>query len=137
MTSILVEEKKWISEERFLHALNFCMFLPGPEAQQLAIYIGWLMHRTFGGLIAGVLFVFPGFVSILGLSIVYACYEESIIVKALFFGLKPAVMAIVIDAVLRIGKRVLKNGTMVTLDVPPVGEHRCLRVISWCDSVLQ
>jgi len=115
MHRIVVDEKKWISEERFLHALNYCMLLPGPEAQQLAIYIGWLMHRTLGGLMAGVLFVLPGFVSILALSIVYACYEEASIVQALFFGLKPAVMAIVIEAVLRIGKRVLKNSTMVTL----------------------
>ena len=115
MHRIVVEEKKWISEERFLHALNYCMLLPGPEAQQLAIYIGWLMHRTLGGLIAGVLFVLPGFVSILALSIIYACYEESSMVQALFFGLKPAVMAVVIEAVLRIGKRVLKNNTMVTL----------------------
>jgi chromate transporter len=113
MHRIIVDEKKWIREERFLHALNYCMLLPGPEAQQLAIYIGWLMHRTIGGLMAGVLFVLPGFVSILALSIVYACYEDSSFVQALFFGLKPAVMAIVIQAVFRIGKRVLKNRTMV------------------------
>lgn len=117
MHRIIVDEKKWISEERFLHALNYCMLLPGPEAQQLATYIGWLMHRTLGGLMAGVLFVLPGFVSILALSIVYACYEDSSFVQALFFGLKPAVMAIVMEAVLRIGKRVLKNSTMVTLAV--------------------
>ena len=115
MHRIIVDEKKWISEERFLHALNYCMLLPGPEAQQLATYIGWLMHRTRGGLIAGCLFVLPGFVAILGLSIVYACYQQTDIVKAVFFGLKPAVMAIVLEAVLRIGKRVLKNGTMVAL----------------------
>ena len=115
MHRIVVDEKKWMSEERFLHALNYCMLLPGPEAQQLATYIGWLMHRTVGGLIAGVLFVLPGFVSILALSIIYACYEDSSFVQALFFGLKPAVMAIVIQAVIRIGKRVLKNRTMVTL----------------------
>jgi len=115
MHRILVDEKKWISEQRFLHALNYCMLLPGPEAQQLATYIGWLMHRTLGGLLAGVLFVLPGFVSILALSIIYACYSESIIVQALFFGLKPAVVAIVIQAVLRIGKRVLKNSAMITI----------------------
>lgn len=115
MHRIVVDEKKWISEERFLHALNYCMLLPGPEAQQLATYIGWLMHRTIGGLMAGVLFVLPGFVSILALSIIYACYGDSSFVQALFFGLKPAVMAIVIQAVLRIGKRVLKNSTMVML----------------------
>lgn len=117
MHRILVEEKKWINEERFLHALNYCMLLPGPEAQQLATYIGWLMHRTLGGLMAGMLFILPGFVSILGLSIVYVCWEDSSLVQALFFGLKPAVMAIVIEAVLRIGKRVLKNSTMVAIAI--------------------
>jgi chromate transporter len=115
MHRIIVDEKKWVSEERFLHALNYCMLLPGPEAQQLAIYIGWLMHRTLGGLMAGILFVLPGFVSILILSVIYALYGGSSVVQALFFGLKPAVMAIVIEAVLRIGKRVLKNNTMVGL----------------------
>lgn len=117
MHRIIVDEKKWIGEERFLHALNYCMLLPGPEAQQLAIYIGWLMHRTLGGLMAGILFVFPGFVSILGLSIIYATFEESNFVQAMFFGLKPAVMAIVLEAVIRIGKRVLKNRTMISLAV--------------------
>jgi chromate transporter len=117
MHRILVEEKKWISEERFLHALNYCMLLPGPEAQQLATYIGWLMHRTLGGLLAGILFIIPGVVAILGLSIVYTQYDESRVVQALFFGLKPAVMAIVFEAVLRISKRVLKNGTMFSLSV--------------------
>ncbi|MBM3967919.1 MAG: chromate efflux transporter, partial [Planctomycetes bacterium] len=115
MHRIIVDEKKWIREDRFLHALNYCMLLPGPEAQQLAIYIGWLMHRTTGGLMAGVLFVLPGFASILALSILYAYYEDSSVVKALFFGLKPAVMAIVVQAVFRIGKRVLKNSTMVSI----------------------
>ena len=117
MHRIIVDEKKWISEERFLHALNYCMLLPGPEAQQLATYIGWLMHRSLGGLMAGILFVLPGFAAILALSILYACYGESSIVQALFFGLKPAVMAIVMEAVLRIGKRVLKNTTMITLAI--------------------
>ncbi|MFY9252641.1 MAG: chromate efflux transporter [Fuerstiella sp.] len=115
MHRIVVDEKKWISEERFLHALNYCMLLPGPEAQQLATYIGWLMHRTKGGLAAGLLFILPGFVAILGLSILYACYQDTSVVQALFFGLKPAVMAIVLEAVIRIGKRVLKNGTMIFL----------------------
>ncbi len=115
MHRIIVDEKKWISEERFLHALNYCMLLPGPEAQQLAKYIGWLMHRTIGGLMAGILFVLPGFVSILVLSIIYARYEETVLFQSLFFGLKPAVMAIVLEAVLRIGKRVLKNGIMVSI----------------------
>ena len=115
MHRILVEEKKWISEERFLHALNYCMLLPGPEAQQLATYVGWLMHRARGGLIAGTLFILPGFVSIMALSIIYACFQQTPVVQALFFGLKPAVMAVVIEAVLRIGKRVLKNGTMLAV----------------------
>jgi chromate transporter len=117
MHRILVEEKKWISEERFLHALNYCMLLPGPEAQQLATYIGWLLHRTRGGLVAGILFILPGFFSILGLSVLYAVYQQSNFVQAVFFGLKPAVLAIVVEAVLRISKRVLKNGTMLTLAV--------------------
>lgn len=115
MHRIIVDEKKWISEERFLHALNYCMLLPGPEAQQLATYIGWLMHRTPGGLIAGTLFILPGFVAILALSIAYACYQDTTFVQALFFGLKAAVMAIVFEAVVRIGKRVLKNRAMIGL----------------------
>jgi chromate transporter len=115
MHRILVEEKKWISEHRFLHALNYCMLLPGPEAQQLATYIGWLLHGTRGGLTAGTLFILPGFVSILVLSIIYAEFQQTVLVTALFFGLKPAVMAIVVEAVLRIGKRVLKNGVMVAI----------------------
>ena len=109
MHRILVEEKRWISEERFLHALNYCMLLPGPEAQQLATYIGWLMHRTLGGIIAGGLFVLPGAVAIMALSYVYAGWGSVPIVVALFFGLKAAVLAIVVEAVVRIGKRALKN----------------------------
>jgi len=115
MHRILVEEKKWISEGRFLHALNYCMLLPGPEAQQLAIYIGWLLHRTAGGLVAGTLFVLPGFVAILILSVLYAGFKELTLVQAIFFGIKAAVLAIVVEAVIRIGKRALKNGTMVFL----------------------
>jgi chromate transporter len=110
-----VEEKKWVSESRFLHALNYCMLLPGPEAQQLATYIGWLLHRTAGGLAAGILFVLPGFIAILGLSVLYAGFQETTLVQALFYGLKPAVIAIVVQAVLRIGGRALKNRAMVTL----------------------
>jgi chromate transporter len=109
MHRILVEEKKWIGEARFLHALNFCMLLPGPEAQQLATYIGWLMHKTKGGLIAGALFVLPGFVSIMALSWLYAAYGNVGAVAALFFGLKAAVLAIVLDAVRRIGSRALRG----------------------------
>jgi len=115
MHRILVEEKKWISEHRFLHALNYCMLLPGPEAQQLATYIGWLLHGTRGGLTAGTLFILPGFVAILVLSIIYAEFQQTVLITALFFGLKPAVMAIVVEAVLRIGKRVLKNGVMLAI----------------------
>ena len=99
MHRILVEEKRWIGEARFLHALNYCMLLPGPEAQQLAIYIGWLLHRTRGGLVAGMLFVLPGVLAIMALSIVYAAFGRVGIVQALFFGLKAAVLAIVLEAV--------------------------------------
>jgi len=113
MHRILVEEKRWVSENRFLHALNYCMLLPGPEAQQLATYIGWLLHRTAGGLMAGLLFVLPGFVSIMLLSILYASFRELTVVAGVFYGLKPAVVAVVVEAVLRIGKRSLKNRVMV------------------------
>ncbi len=115
MHRILVEEKRWISEGRFLHALNYCMLLPGPEAQQLATYVGWLMHRTLGGLMAGGLFILPGVISIMALSYVYAAYGKVGIVAALFFGLKAAVLAIVLEAVVRVGKRALKNRVMVAL----------------------
>lgn len=115
MHRILVEEKRWISESRFLHALNYCMLLPGPEAQQLATYIGWLLHRLPGGITAGTLFVLPGFLSILGLSMLYVTYQEVSLVQALLFGLKPAVIAIVVEAVIRIGKRALKNQLMVVV----------------------
>ena len=115
MHRILVEEKKWIGEARFLHALNYCMLLPGPEAQQLATYIGWLLHRTAGGLVAGTLFVMPGFVAILILSILYAGFRNLTVVEAIFFGIKAAVLAIVVEAVIRIGKRALKNAYMVAL----------------------
>ncbi|HEY0313695.1 MAG TPA: chromate efflux transporter [Allosphingosinicella sp.] len=112
MHRILVEEKRWIGDARFLHALNYCMLLPGPEAQQLATYIGWLLHRTKGGLIAGALFVLPGFVAIMALSWLYALYGSLGAVAAIFFGLKAAVLAIVLDAVRRIGSRALRNGPM-------------------------
>jgi chromate transporter len=115
MHRIIVDEKRWIGEHRFLHALNYCMLLPGPEAQQLAIYIGWLMHRTAGGLVAGILFVMPGFLSILCLSYIYAAYGSIGIVTGLFFGLKAAVLAVVVQAVIRIGSRALKNRAMVTI----------------------
>jgi chromate transporter len=115
MHRIIVEEKRWISESRFLHALNYCMLLPGPEAQQLATYIGWLMHRTAGGIMAGGLFILPGVVSIMALSYVYAAFGQVGAVAALFFGLKAAVLAIVLEAVVRIGKRALKTDAMFVL----------------------
>jgi chromate transporter len=111
----LVERRRWIDEARFLHALNYCMLLPGPEAQQLATYIGWLMHRTRGGIAAGVLFVLPGFVAVLALSILYATLREVPLIEALFFGLKAAVLAIVVEAVGRIGKRALRNRLMIAV----------------------
>ena len=105
----LVEEKKWISEQRFMHALNYCMLLPGPEAQQLATYIGWLMHKTKGGIVAGVLFVLPSLFILIGLSWVYVKYGDVPIIAGLFYGIKPAVAAIVFHATYRIGSRSLKN----------------------------
>src|SRR6059058_1486148 len=112
MHRILVEQKKWIGETRFLHALNYCMLLPGPEAQQLAVYIGWLLHKTKGGLVAGTLFVLPGLICIMILSWSYAAFGNVGVVQALFFGLKAAVLAIVLEAVVRIGRRSLKNNVM-------------------------
>ncbi len=115
MHRIIVEEKRWIGENRFLHALNYCMLLPGPEAQQLATYIGWLMHRTAGGVMAGVLFVIPGVISIMALSIIYALFGKVGVVSALFFGLKAAVLAVVLQAVVRVGSKALKNRVMVAI----------------------
>lgn len=115
MHRVLVEEKRWIGEHRFLHALNYCMVLPGPEAQQLATYIGWLMHRTRGGIVAGGLFILPGVIAIMALSWIYALYGKLGIVSALFFGLKAAVLAIVLQAVVRISSRALKNNVMRTM----------------------
>jgi chromate transporter len=115
MHRIVVDERRWISESRFLHALNYCMLLPGPEAQQLATYIGWLMHRTAGGLMAGGLFILPGAIAIMALSCVYVAYGDVWLVAALFFGLKAAVLAIVIQAVIRVGSRALRSRLMVAL----------------------
>jgi chromate transporter len=115
MHRIVVEEKKWIGENRFLQALNYCTLLPGPEATQLAIYIGWLMHKTKGGLVAGTLFVLPGLLAIMALSWIYVLLGRITIVQGLFFGLKAAVLVIVVEAVLRVGKRALKNNTMRAL----------------------
>ena len=113
----LVERRRWISESRFLHALNYCMLLPGPEAQQLAIYIGWLLHRTWGGLAAGVLFVLPGALVLGVLSWLYVSYGTLPVVSALFFGLKAAVLAVVVDAVLRIGRRALKTHALLGIAI--------------------
>ena len=106
----LVERRRWISENRFLHALNYCMVLPGPEAQQLATYIGWLMHRSWGGIVAGGLFVLPSFFILVALSWVYMAFGQVAVVAGIFYGIKPAVTAIVVSAAWRIGSRVLKNG---------------------------
>jgi chromate transporter len=105
----LVEEKRWISEQRFLHALNYCMLLPGPEAQQLAIYIGWLLHRTWGGVVAGVLFVLPSLLILIGLSWVYVVYGQVAWVAGLLYGIKPAVAALVLQAVHRMGSKTLQH----------------------------
>ncbi len=112
MHAELVEKKRWISEARFLHALNYCMLLPGPEAQQLATYVGWLLHRTRGGIAAGALFVLPSAVILWGLSWIYAAYGDVKWIAAIFDGLKPAVLAIVLMAVRRIGSKALKNKVM-------------------------
>jgi len=108
----LVEKKRWISERRYLHALNYCMVLPGPEAQQLATYIGWLMHRTGGGIIAGGLFVLPSLLILIGLSWIYLAYGHLPAVAGVLYGIKPAVTAIVLSAAWRIGSRALKNGLL-------------------------
>jgi chromate transporter len=112
MHSELVERRRWISEKRFLHALNYCMLLPGPEAQQLATYIGWLMHRTLGGIVAGALFVLPSLFILMALSWIYLRFGDVPLVAGLFYGLKPAVTALVLHAAHRIGTRALKNGWM-------------------------
>lgn len=106
----LVEKRRWISERRFLHALNYCMVLPGPEAQQLAAYIGWLMHRTWGGVVAGALFVAPSLLILIALSWIYIAFGQTPLVAGLFYGIKPAVTAIVVQAAYRVGSRALKNG---------------------------
>ncbi len=117
MHRVIVDEKKWVGESRFLHALSYCMLLPGPEAHQLTIYIGWLMHRWPGAIVAGGLFVVPGIISIMALSYVYAAFGSVPAVAALFFGLKAAVLAIVLQAVHRVGSRALKSQPMLVLAV--------------------
>lgn len=115
MYRILVEEKRWISETRFLHALNYCTLVPGLEAHKLAVYIGWLLHRTRGGLVAGLLFIFPGLITLGTLSWIYATYGDVGYVQAFFFGLKAAVLAVVLEAVLRVGRRALKTQLMMAV----------------------
>ncbi|MER2514428.1 MAG: chromate efflux transporter [Nitrosomonas ureae] len=113
----LVERMRWISERRFLHALNYCMLLPGPEAQQLAIYIGWLLHRTWGGIIAGVLFVLPSLLILIILSWVYIAFGDVSLVAGIFYGIKPAVTAIVIQAAYRVGSRTIKNSLLLSVAI--------------------
>jgi len=117
MHRILVDEKRWVSEPQFLHALNFCMLLPGPEAQQLATYVGWLLHRTKGALAAGLLFILPGFAVIVGLSVIYAVFHDTGWLDTVFFGLKAAVLAIVVQALIRVSRRALKNRVMIAIAV--------------------
>jgi chromate transporter len=113
----LVERRRWLSEERFLHALNYCMLLPGPEATQLAIYIGWLMHRVWGGIVAGAFFVIPSILVLLTLSYIYAVYGNISAVAGVLAGFKPVVVAIVVEAILKIGKRAIKRGTHLSIAV--------------------
>ncbi len=115
MHRLLVEELKWVSERRFFHALNFCMLLPGPEAQQLTIYLGWLLHRVRGGVVAGVLFVLPGAIIVLALSILYVSYQQTMAMTSIFFGVKAAVLAIVVTALWRLAGKILKQGRLVLI----------------------
>ena len=117
MHSELVERRRWISEQRFLHALNYCMLLPGPEATQLAIYIGWLLHRTWGGIAAGLLFILPSLVLLIALSWIYLAFGHLPVIAGIMNGIKPAVVAIVIGAAWRIGARTLRNGLLAAIAV--------------------
>jgi len=134
MQRVLVEEKRWIGQKRFLHALSYCTLLPGPEAQQLAIYIGWLLNGTRGGLVAGILFVLPGVVALLALSAVYVGFGATTAITALFAGLAPALLAIVAQAVTPVGKRALAHPALVALAVaafllPSVDSVCCFRLL--------
>src|SRR4051794_12919092 len=117
MHRIIVDEKRWVSESRFLYALNYCMLLPGPEAMQLAVYIGWLMHRTWGGIIAGTFFVLPSLVILIGLSWIYMVFGNVPMVAGMLYGIKPAVVAIVLAAAWRIGSRTLKNALLIGIAI--------------------
>ena len=115
MHRLLVDELKWVSERRFLHALNFCMLLPGPEAQQLTIYLGWLLHRVRGGVVAGVLFVVPGALTVLGLSMIYVTYQHAMAVSSIFFGVKAAVLALVMTALWRLSRKVIRRRALMVI----------------------
>ena len=117
MHKLLVEELKWVSEKRFLHALNFCMLLPGPEAQQLTIYLGWLLHRVRGGIVAGVLFVLPGALTVLLLSMIYVTYQQAMAVTSIFFGVKAAVLALVTTALWRLSRKILRKKLLVGITI--------------------
>jgi chromate transport protein ChrA len=127
MHTELVERRRWISEKRFLHALNYCMVLPGPEAQQLATYIGWLLHRTWGGIVAGALFVLPSLFILIAMSWVYLRFGDVPLVAGIFFGLKPAVTALVLHAAHRIGSRALKNRWMWGIAAASLRGDLCVR----------
>ena len=118
MQRMLVEEKRWLGQRRFLHALNYCMLLPGPEAQQLAIYTGWLLNGMRGGVIAGVLFVLPGMLALLALSAIYVGYGDTEFLDGLFLGLSSAVIAIVVQAVVRVGRRALTHPSLSSWRLP-------------------
>ncbi|TAJ53255.1 MAG: chromate efflux transporter [Nevskiaceae bacterium] len=115
MHKLLVEERRWLSETRFLHALNYCMLLPGPEAQQLAVYIGWLLHKTWGGLVAGLLFILPGFLLMVGIAVLYVSFGELAWMQGLLYGMQAATLAIVVEALLRVGKKSLKQRGLYVL----------------------
>lgn len=115
MHRILVDEKRWISETRFLHALNYCMLLPGPEAQQLATYVGWLLHRTWGGIVAGLLFILPGFMLMTLITIAYVTYSDLSWMQGLLFGMQAATLAIVLEAVIRVGRKALRHRALYVL----------------------
>jgi len=115
MHRLLVDELKWVSEKRFLHALNFCMLLPGPEAQQLTIYLGWLLHRVRGGVVAGVLFVLPGALTVLFLSMIYVTYQQAMAVSSIFFGVKAAVLSIVTMALARLARKVIRRASLMAI----------------------
>ena len=123
----LVEKRRWISERRFLHALNYCMVLPGPEAQQLAIYIGWMLHRSWGGIVAGTLFVLPSLFILAALTYVYLAFGDLTFVQGVFNGIKPAVVAIVVFAAWRIGSRALKNKLLWAMAARLLHRDLCLQ----------